>query len=394
MAIVTFNSPSGKQSVQDSLWYAAASDASGLTNFKYVFDVYNGAGDQLIRAKVYPDVNDGWGYFDAGSVVRNEVSFEWFKIGSGSVVEYGLGANENEVGITVKVGEEYNVGASGIINLDLDNDTTTAYNYFPSLWNRRQIDIDDYYQKFYTNRPLYGTTAWGEDFVIGYYRSGTVTIEVKKYSDSGTLLSTNSKSKNLGTANFKILNMGMEAINAEFASSIFSASDTDGYYTFKIEDNVFRLNIKCIRDYPPVNLYFMNAFGVFDTARFDCTNKLAMTANRKKYERKDVTFSGGDASYYTTSGGSYKNKYNETTVAYAQDLSWSYKLMMNYPTDAEWEWLVELIHSPQIYMDIDGQLYPVTIKTSNYEYNKQVWAKLKTFDIEVEVNQKRQGFRR
>lgn len=393
MAITTYNEPSGKQSVQDSLWHCAVSDNSGLTNFKYVFDVYDNANNQLIRSKIYPDVNDGWGYFDAGSVVRNEVLMQWFVMDKSGMNMRNLQAGENEITYKVKVGEEYNIGASGITTLNMASGTITAYNYFPGLWNRRQLNIDTLYADYYSNRPRYGYTGWGENFVISFYRSGSVTIEVKKYTEAGSLVSTSSKSKNLTSANFHIMNIGMEAINAEFASAVFASGDT-GYYTVSIDSKLFTVYIKCASDYTPINLFFMNAYGVMDTARFDCTNKLSMTATRKKYERKEVQFSNGVASYYQDLNSNGIKVYNETGINYAQDLAWTYRLSMNFPTDAEWQWLVELVYSPQIYMEIDGDLYPVTIKTTNYEYNKQLWAKLKTFDIEVEVNQKRQGFRR
>jgi len=408
MAITTYNEPSGYPSVQDSLWHAAISDASGLTNFKYVFDVYDTNGNQLIRSKVYPDVNDGWGYFDAGSVVRNEVDFSWFEVIDSGILIKNLQSGQNEISYTVKVGEEYNIAASGITNLAQATGTITAYNFFPGLFDRRQIDVSLFDTKYYTNRPKgflppysslsldsrcrYGYTSWGEDFLVGLNDSGSVSVVVKKYSQYNVLLSTNSKSINMGAAQIKQLNIGMKAINSEFSSSIFSIADTDGYYVVIIGDQAFMLNIKCHGESTPINLYFMNAFGVFDTARFNCTNKLSMMDTRKKYSRKEVIFSGGEVKYFTNNGG--KNVFNETAINYAQDLAWTYKLMMDFPTDDEWEWLAELVFSPQIYMAINDQYYPVTIKNTNYDYNKQLWAKLKTFELEIEVNQKRQGFRR
>lgn len=388
MAISTFNYPSGKPSVQDSLWHAAISDASGLTNFKYVFDVYNNAGEQLIRAKVYPDVNDGWGYFDAGSVVRNEVIFDWFTVNDNFNM-YDLTTNENIIPFTVEVGEEYNVGASGVINIDLARNTMNAYNYIPGVFNRGQINLNNYIGKLLTNRPNYGYTNSGEKLLAGYYGSGSVYVEIETYTSAG--IYDNDSNTISVSGDFHQFDLGIKGMENLFGVGFVNPAIHD-YYIVKINSRPFRVDLKCIRDYPPINLHFMNAFGVFDTARFDCTNKLAMTANRKKYERKDVTFSGGSVSYYDTVGSS--KIYNETGINYAQDLMWTYKLMMNFPTDAEWQWLAELVHSPLIYMAIDGQYFPITIKTSNYDYNKQIWAKLKTFELEIEVNQKRQGFRR
>ena len=76
--ITSLISPSGDVSAQDDLWHIATSDNSGQTDFKFVFDVFKGA-DQLVRVKLYPDVDTGKGYFNAASVVKNEFSFDWFR---------------------------------------------------------------------------------------------------------------------------------------------------------------------------------------------------------------------------------------------------------------------------------------------------------------------------
>jgi len=43
---------------------------------------------------------------------------------------------------------------------------------------------------------------------------------------------------------------------------------------------------------------------------------------------------------------------------------------MDAPTDAEYEWLGELIDSPQIFMEVEGYYYPVSLKNTNYEFSK------------------------
>jgi hypothetical protein len=391
MAISSLIVPTGYQSVQDSLWNIAVSDASGLTNFKYVFDIYDSNDNHLIRSKIYPDVNNGNGYFDAGSVIRNQISYDWFTnaVTAGNNYLY-CGAFDSKLKIEydVSVGEEYNVGASGITNIALRTETATAYNYFPALFQRRVKTIDDKYGNYLSNRPNYANTSYGEKLFIPFNRSGSVSIVVKKYGENNNLISTNSKTRNLTSAQFHQLDLGMTAINNEFATTIFNATD-EGYYTIEFDGKLFRVNIKCVTDYKPINLHFMNAYGMFETARFDCTNKLNMNLTRKAYEKKDVVFNSASVDYYDSN-----NVYNETKINYGSDINWTYKLMMNYPTDAEYDWLVELIYSPQIYMELDGYYYPVSIKTSSYEYSKQIFAKLKTFEVEVDLNQKRNGFRR
>ena len=62
---------------------------------------------------------------------------------------------------------------------------------------------------------------------------------------------------------------------------------------------------------------------------------------------------------------------------------------MNAPSDAEWEWLAELVTSPKIFFEKDGYFYPVTIKSTNYEFKKYVNNRLQVFEVELELSQTR-----
>jgi hypothetical protein len=86
--------------------------------------------------------------------------------------------------------------------------------------------------------------------------------------------------------------------------------------------------------------------------------------------------------------------YKESKINYSSKTNWTYKLTMDYPSDENYEWLSELILSPQIYAEIDGDCYPVTIKNTNYEYNQARVNGLKPLEIEIELNQTRYSFTR
>ena len=379
-------------SAQEPQWICALSSNKDLTNFKYIFDVYDVSGVQLVRSKIYPDLKDGWGYFDASSVIRNEVSFNWINVDTGNYMllhSCNPDKNEQEIQYSVYIGEEYNIGASGIMNVGMVSGGTTVYNFTSNAFNRIQNPISELYQDYFTNRPRYGYTSWGERLLIGFYKSGSVSVDVIKYDCNNVQVDSISFSINLGSKNFHQLDIGMEAINLQSDTSIFTDQDECGFYEILIDDKKFKVNIKCKNDHTPINLHFMSALGMYDTARFDCVSKLNLNTQRKSYGRKEETFDNGDVYFIRPN-----NLYNETKINYSQSVEWTYKLMMNFPTDEEWQFLAELITSPHILMEIEGFFYPVTIKNTNYEYYKQIYSKLKTFEIEVEVNQKRTAFRR
>ena len=144
-------SPSGEPSIQDNLWHIASSDNSGVTDMKYVFDVFKGS-EQLVRVKVFPDPTNGKGFFDASPIVRNEISFGWF-VPDNNGVYLKAPSQSGEVALTyqIRVGEE----VSGVTTTNLASGNVKAFNYVLALFKRRQLDYTAFNNKWLTNRPLY-----------------------------------------------------------------------------------------------------------------------------------------------------------------------------------------------------------------------------------------------
>jgi hypothetical protein len=128
----------------------------------------------------------------------------------------------------------------------------------------------------------------------------------------------------------------------------------------------------------------MNHLGMFDTARFDLASRLTMEVTRKSFTKRDYSLGATAVSYYDAN-----NKYVSSKIDYLNKKDHSYKLTMNAPTDAEYEWLNELIDSPQVYFEQDGYFYPVSIKNNNYEYSKYVNNRLRVFEVDIDINQTR-----
>ena len=128
---------------------------------------------------------------------------------------------------------------------------------------------------------------------------------------------------------------------------------------------------------------------MFDTARFNLASRLTMDVERKTFEQRNYTFNNSSVDYYDAN-----NVYNESKINYGSKSNHSYKLTMDFPTDAEYIWLAELIVSPQIYAEIDGNYYPVSIKANNYEYSTYTNNRLRALEIDIELNQTRYNFKR
>ena len=144
-----------------------------------------------------------------------------------------------------------------------------------------------------------------------------------------------------------------------------------------------RVYLECNPKYDAYNLHFINQWGMYDTARFDLVSKLSMDIERKTFMQRDYSFGNSGVSYKTS------NVYNESKVNYLNKKDFTQKLTMNAPSDAEWEWLAELVTSPKIFFEKAGYFYPVTIKATNYEFKKYVNNRLQVFEVELELSQTR-----
>ena len=381
--ITNLISPSGEPSIQDNLWHIASSDNSGSTDMKFVFDVYKGE-EQLVRVKVFPDPTNGKGYFDASPIVKNEITFGWFVPNATGVI-LATPSQSGEVALTyqIRVGED----VSAVTTTNLASGNVKAFNFTPSLFKRRQNDYSFYNNKWLTNRPLYANLTLTERLMIGVKATGSLDLFVETYGANGSLI--DAEDIGGGITTLHQLDIGPSAINELFAGLIDS---NVSYYTVTDLGSTlkkFRVNIDCSPIYTPINLHFMNACGVFDTARFKLASKLTMDLERKSFEKPDYRFGSSAVTYYNAN-----NVYHETKINYGSKAMWSYNLTMDYPTDAEYQWLAELILSPLIYMELDGNYYPVTIKDTNYEYSTYNTNKLRVLNVNIDVNQKRYGFRR
>lgn len=372
MAISNLGYPSGSPSVQDSLWHVFNSSASGETDFKYVMDIYVG-GTQQVRVKLYPEPSNGKGYFDAGPIVRNTMTYEWLTPSNNVLMSEPSASGEIAQSYTYQIGEDY----SGVTTLNLASGTVTAYNWTAPLFKRKVSDISTYNGKAFTNRPNQIDASLTDNIYIGAKDVSGVTVST--YDGTNTLIATTAFSFG-SSKSFAQLNIGPTALNNP-TTIITSACK---YYTVTIGTSVIRVDLECNPKYTSYNLHFMNHLGMFDTAKFGLASRLNMEVMRKNFQKRDYTLGASSVSYYDAN-----NKYVSSKINYLNKKDHTYKLTMDAPTDAEYEWLNELVDSPQIYFEFEGYFYPVSLKATNYEYSKYVNNRLRVFEVEIDLNQTR-----
>jgi hypothetical protein len=378
--MITINtSPTGTPSVHDAMWHVCSSDNSGSTDMKFVFDVWiNGV--QKIRVKQVPEPVTGKAYFDAGPIIRNSMTFAWFEpINSSAYVAEPDMSGQAGIVYALRVGED----VSGVTTSNMASGEVSGFNWAAPLFKRRVITLTDKLNKWLTNRPATLNTGDGENLFIGFYTNATLTLKVDKFDFSNTQIgSTLSGSPTVIESGFAQMNIGTTALSATLSTTFANVKYYDVW--FNSLDKV-RVYIRCNPKYTCIPIHFLNRWGVFDTQRFDLVSKLSMEVERKGFGQRDYQFNGNSVDYKSTA-----NRYYEGRINYFNSAKWTYKLTADAMTDEEYEWIADLMTSPQILMEVDGYFYPVTIKGNNYEYSKFVNNKLKALDLEFELNTTRQ----
>jgi hypothetical protein len=382
-------------SIQDDYWVIVESDNSTDPDFKYVIDVYVNS-VLLIRAKIYPNPADNLGYFDISKILSSQISYDWFVPVAYTNNSYVVSNQKNHLDFRVEVGEDI----AGVTTTNMANQDWQAYNWVPSLLNRRNAYQFSNGPRWLTSRPLKHTLCLQDKLYVPFFtdnNSGTMSLRVASYYFDGSLRTSVTMEYSYGLQeSFVQLEIGPQTIIDNQGGILNPITSAVWYYTIQPLVNgdevgdKFYVYLDCCNDHS-ANLYFMNRFGYYDTARFKLENKLMMDVERKSYNDAPYRF---DDENFKTKYSDDNGVYYESKINYYQKMNWTYKLSMNYPTDKDFEWLEELIYSPQIFMEYKGEIFPVTIKNTTHEYFRQSYSGLKTFDIEVEVNQKRQSFRR
>lgn len=371
MAITNLGYPSGSPSVQDTLWHIFDSNITSA-DLKYVVDLYVG-GVQQVRVKLFPEPSTGIGYFDAGPIVRNTMTYQWLTPNTNVLMCEPNVSGQIAQTYQYRIGEEY----SGVTYLNLASGNVTAYNFVPPTFKRKVTDLTAYNGKALSNRPNEINATLGENIYIGAKDVSGLVVSTYNYSNVKIADTTYSLG---GTKAFAQLNIGSPALNNPTAVITSSVK----YYTITIGTSTFRVNLECNPKYTSYNLHFMNHLGIFETARFDLASRLTMDVDRKTYTKRDYSLGASSVSYYDAN-----KKYVDSKVNYLNKKDHGYKLTMNAPSDAEYDWLAELIDSPQVYFEMDGYFYPVSIRNNNYEYSKYVNNRLRVFEVDIDINQTR-----
>ncbi|OOQ57150.1 hypothetical protein [Mucilaginibacter pedocola] len=382
MAIEIKTTPGSYCSAHEDLIFVVyeatkATNPGTYTDYKYVANIYVGA-ERVATIKRVPRPDNKMGVFNIGNIVRNYVSAV-FNPEPLALRPQQLGLNEFYVDVTVKFGEEY--GYSLYENLVADSQRR-YYNHYNGRMPGQQTVLGGYADKVISKRP-YATPVQTDDTFcfLPYFPTsgGAINLLVKSYTETGNILNTISTTFTPAAYTLQLINIA-PAVLSNYATGFL---DGAAYYTVKINNSEYRLNLVCETRYTNYAIHFLNKFGGFESRNFNKLSRKNIAITKTGYGRLSYDIgTDGSVNYYNANG-----VYNQTNSVYASQFTEKLTLNSDILTDEEYTWLAQLVASPMVYLQQGEYFLPCTISDNNYELRQTLNDKLTNLTLNIEFGE-------
>ena len=383
-------------------------------NYKFVFEVYIALSGTPIRFNVYPDINTNLGVLDVHRVLEPYVkSF----LGDQIITGAAIGTADQSINyFRIEYGWSY-IDGSGVYQETLNDLTGTDKYFWEGVFDWYDF-VDEMNETTPFNNFFCNTTNGVNGQFLTYKKSKKVTItdngftqvltdtpsdidymEVKTYDSTGTIISTFQIATSVSPASFAARNLSIrsapQSLNDYTGSFLAGAqpviTSSVASYTIQLFETTpavtseiltFEIEEGCRYDIQ--RLHFHNKLGGFDAFNFTKASKETTDINRKTYKTTPSRVSASGYAY------SYKDKAN---ITYYVSKSNKMKVVSDWLTDEEHEWLLELVASPEIYLETvnakgDVQYKPIEkINTKSYVQMTGDIDKLFNLELEFEFSQ-------
>lgn len=414
MSITVNSTPVQFQPVYNPYNIVMSSTNSGETNFKIIVAVYNttDTGSPLLVGSFrYPTDVNGYVKADLTRILRDYVTHD-FNLGlaltedaANSIKRFTFYAQEsfgtppNATGSITTIGDATETASLYVWNGAIpfndfatyaNSDYLLKYSNYSSNKYLTNADIDTGLdmatnQNGYVHLLLENLDAGNNAIDLVDY------VKIKTYDSAGTLLGTWKVNPNHNAAfntttgyhiripvgTYNISQIGSLDLQSGALPILTNSVD---HYTVQVGHNTYgdgyaiRVNIVEYCNSPQVfRLHWLNQQGGFDSFNFEMYNTKNVGIERKYYKKPYGTVTSGTWSY------SASDRLNTTMLTTSKT---SYRVVSNWISDSEAEWLKELLTSPVVFWEVDYQtLRAINITDSSYEVKYS--HKDKVFNIEL-----------
>jgi hypothetical protein len=270
--------------------------------------------------------------------------------------------------------------------------------------------LDGSTKKFLTNAPTtqyanledYGTVG----MLMPYVAEG---IEIIYFDSSGGYLGQEQidfTAANGGflypQANIQALSLyfGIFPANLQGSSTMFqgfvsAGTIQGGHYNFavlndtgQVASEVYTINLNCptLKGYEPIRLTWLNQWGAWDYYTFNMKSTKTISTKGSTYQQLEGTWNKASYKIDSFKGGKKAFRVNATEKI---------KMNTDFVSEAESEWFVDLINSPEVYIlegfqddtvnsALNNYVIPVRLTTSSYTKKTVANDKLMQYTFEVE----------
>jgi hypothetical protein len=353
-------------------------------NYRYVCDVKNPAGTTLARLKCDKLPSTNFGFFDVAKVVETLIAPTKPSLTQTGFVDHAGYYS----GYRLDFMEEY--GNTPVVQTGT---VTTVSGVMAFAGNLEQLEFQDwslspYFRigsSFNSVKPLTTPTA----FTV--YRGGKAWLAIN--ATKFTAVSANDtylvsgrvayKSVNYdfavspslsGTTDFNIQRFGCGPAQLSGTIAALSGAVEGDSYTVQFLANqglgsvITTFTFGPCERFDSIPVHFQNKYGGIDSYTFTLKNRKRANISRQ-------TFGYNSDVYATTT-------YDKV---WAGDFDYVYALNSDWLTDAESAWLIEMVRSGQVWLELDGQLVEAIVNANTYQFTTRRNDRLTQLQVEVAV---------
>jgi len=390
MAITIISVPRSYAPVYNKMVYTASSTNVGNTAFKYLVDIYvNGLTPKIVRLRI-PPRPDNYLEVDIHRVLEQSITFYLLSMTN---VLGSVDADTSLMTYTIKFGEEYDVAGTITQFPDLTVDAT-RYAINGSLGRNELIDYQasDYLASlsvgnYLSNAPLIQKTTI-EDFggvSIFNYIGQVNRLILATYDETETIIGQFRIAVATGgdlitvPSNPASLNL-IQAVDFITGTQPIITSAVHRYrFYFSDATDALMSPLMCYDIQKCGNkarLIFQNRLGQFDSFNFTKRKDTKTAIERKTFKMIPNRLSAGGVYTESKSDKEKIQHYTKTTD--------SIKVVSDWITEDENNWLLELVESPIIYLEENGERIAIEKVTKTSHDTKNSYQD-KLFNMELEL---------
>ena len=380
---VLSGSPLVATPVYNKMLYKVSGSLIAQPNYRYVCDVKNPAGTTLARLKCDKLPTTNFGFFDVQKVVETLIAPTAPSLTQTGFVEHSGFYSGYRLDFTQEYGNTPVVTGA----------TTTVSGVMAFAGNLEQLELAGWnlgtffkFQDIFSGvRPL--TTQ--ERFTVYKGGSNFLAINGTKYSaflpGDSWLVSARVAYKSVnydfavtpnlsGTTDFNIQRFACGPGQLSGSIPAFSGAVEGDFYTVRFVSDLASQSDTTTFTFGPcqrfdsIPVHFVNKYGGIDSYTFTMKNRKRANIQREVF--------GYNSDVYATT------TYNKV---WAGSFDFVYALNSDWLTDAESEWLIEMVRSGYVWLELGGQLVEAVVNANQYQFVTRRNDRLTQLQLEVAV---------